>query len=97
MSNGGALAYEYAITTSATPPTSGTSTTATFYAASGLLPQTVYYLHVRSSCTGGTFGNWSTVSFTTACAEVTSFIQNLMLLQLQLSLIVGLKLELLVL
>ena len=76
MSNGGALAYEYAITTSATPPTSGTSTTATFYAASGLLPQTVYYLHVRSSCTGGTFGNWSTVSFTTACAEVTSFIQN---------------------
>jgi hypothetical protein len=76
MSSLGAIGYEYAVTTSATPPVSGTATTATFYPASGLLPQTVYYLHVRSSCTGGTFGNWSTVSFTTACAEVTSFIQN---------------------
>ena len=76
MSNGGALGYEYAVTTSATPPASGTATTSTFYIASGLTPQTVYYLHVRSSCTGGTFGNWSTITFTTACGEVTSFIQN---------------------
>lgn len=72
MSAGGAVAYEYAITTSATPPASGTATTATFYAATGLTAQTVYYLHVRSECAGSTYGNWSTVSFTTACAPVVS-------------------------
>ena len=30
MSNGGTLGYEYAVTTSATPPASGTATTSTF-------------------------------------------------------------------
>lgn len=72
MSGSGATGYEYAITTSPTPPTSGTATTSTFYAASSLLPQTVYYLHVRSSCTGGAFGNWSTITFTTACSPITA-------------------------
>jgi hypothetical protein len=67
---GGALGYEYAITTSATPPASGTSTTATIYSATGLSPQTVYYMHVRSSCAAATFGNWATVTFTTACAPL---------------------------
>lgn len=65
LSTNGATGYEYAVTTSATPPTSGTATTATFYIASGLTPQTVYYLHVRAACTGGAFGNWSTLSFFT--------------------------------
>ncbi len=68
--NLGTLGYEYAVTTSATPPVSGTSTTATIYAASGLSPQTVYYMHVRASCAGATFGNWATVTFTTACAPI---------------------------
>ena len=68
---GGALGYEYAITTSATPPASGTATASTFYVASGLSPQTVYYLHVRASCAASTFGNWATTTFTTACAPVT--------------------------
>jgi hypothetical protein len=67
---GGALGYEYAITTSATPPASGTSTTATIYSATGLSPQTVYYMHVRSSCAAATFGNWATITFTTACAPI---------------------------
>ena len=69
----GAVGYEYAITTSATPPASGTSTTATVYVqSSGLTPQTVYYLHVRSECAGSTYGNWATVSFTTSCVAITT-------------------------
>ena len=72
MAAGGALGYEYAITTSATPPASGTATTAIFYQATGLSPQTVYYLHVRSTCAAATFGNWATVSFTTGCAPITT-------------------------
>ncbi len=76
LSGNGSVGYEYAVTTSATPPASGITTTATFYVASGLAPQTVYYLHVRSECAGSTYGNWSTLSFTTNCASVTSFIQN---------------------
>ena len=73
----GATGYEYAVTTSSTPPTSGTATTNTFAIISGLNPQTLYYLHVRATCTGGTFGNWaSPLSFTTACGNVTNFTQN---------------------
>ena len=72
----GTLGYEYAVTTSATPPASGTATTGTVYAASGLTPQTTYYLHVRAECAGSTYGNWATTSFVTNCASVTSFIQN---------------------
>lgn len=73
LAAGGALGYEYAITTSATPPASGTATAATFYVASGLSPQTVYYLHVRATCTAGTFGNWATTTFTTGCAPITTY------------------------
>jgi hypothetical protein len=65
LSSNGVTGYEYAVTTSATPPTSGTATTSTFYIASGLTPQTVYYLHVRAACTAGAFGTWSTLSFFT--------------------------------
>ena len=73
----GVTGYEYAVTTSATPPTSGTATSNTFGVVSGLLPQTVYYLHVRSTCTGSSVGLWSTsTSFLTACAPVTFFTEN---------------------
>jgi hypothetical protein len=76
MSGSGAVGYEYAITTSVTPPASGTTTAATFYIASGLLPQTVYYLHVRSECTGSIYGNWATTTFTTACVPVVALPWN---------------------
>jgi hypothetical protein len=78
MSSAGAIGYEYAITTSPTPPTSGTSIEDNFYDASGLAPQTVHYLHVRVSCEGGNFGYWATTSFTTLCAPVTAlpYIEN---------------------
>ena len=70
LSTFGAVGYQYAITTSATPPASGTSTTATNYAATGLSPQTVYYLHVRTECAASVFGNWATTTFTTGCAPL---------------------------
>ena len=76
MSATGAVGYQYAITTSATPPASGTPIAATFYIASGLLPQTVYYLHVRSECAGSTYGNWATTTFTTACVPVVTLPWN---------------------
>jgi hypothetical protein len=61
--------YEYAISQSATPPSSGSPTsdsTATF----SVNPSTTYYVHVRSGCDfGSSFGNWSTISFTTPTAN----------------------------
>ncbi len=57
------LSYEYAVTTSATPPASGTNTADTFFTASGLSGNTLYYVHVRSKC--DTFASaWTTTSFT---------------------------------
>jgi hypothetical protein len=61
------IGYEYAVTTSATPPATGTATTATNFAATGLNPGTTYYLHVRSKCDPTTFSPWATLSFNTVC------------------------------
>jgi hypothetical protein len=61
------IGYEYAVTTSATPPTSGTLITGTSYNPTTLNPGTVYYLHLRSKCDPTTFSPWATVSFTTIC------------------------------
>lgn len=72
----GVTGYQYAVTTSATPPATGTATTNTFAVISTLAPQTTYYLHVRATCSGSTFGNWTTVQFITNCANVTSYVQN---------------------
>jgi hypothetical protein len=51
--------YEWAFTTSVTPPSSGTATTSTSSNSTGLVAGTTYYLHVRSNC-GGTFSPWAT-------------------------------------
>lgn len=60
--------YEYAITTSATPPASGTTWATTSVSASGLAVGTIHYLHVRNSCGSGSFSVWNTYQFTTlAC------------------------------
>lgn len=67
----GSGGYEYAITTSATPPSSGTYQTDTFYQATGLPAATLHYLHVRNKCNATTFSVWNTYSFTTvACTGV---------------------------
>ena len=66
------MGYEYAVTTSATPPVSGTATTNTFAVLTGLSPQTLYYVHVRAMCGVGSYGNWASTSFTTACVAISS-------------------------
>ena len=63
----GTSGYEYSISTSSTPPTSGTLISDTIINTSGLNSVTKYYVHIRSICDGGTFSNWVTKSFTTGC------------------------------
>ncbi|NMH26523.1 fibronectin type III domain-containing protein, partial [Flavobacterium silvaticum] len=64
--------YEYAVTTSSTPPASGTATSATSYAASGLTGGTFYYLHVRSVCGAGDFSPWVSLTFRYVVNDVCS-------------------------
>lgn len=61
----GAVGYQYAVTQSATPPATGTSTPNTIYNASGLSFATQYYAHVRAECSGGLFSAWKTKPFNT--------------------------------
>ncbi|MBS1764795.1 MAG: hypothetical protein JSS90_07515, partial [Bacteroidetes bacterium] len=70
--------YEYAVTTSATPPGSGTAFAGTSTSVSGLTANTTYYLHVRSNCGGSGYSTWATsAAFTTPCnATNTPYTQN---------------------
>lgn len=64
----GAMGYEVAVTTSSTPPASGTSIATTMFAVAGLSGSTTYYAHIRTDCGMGTYSSWATASFTTpAC------------------------------
>jgi hypothetical protein len=67
----GSIGYEYAVTTSATPPVSGTATTATSATPTGLTASTVYYAHVRNKCSSTSFSAWTTQTFTTLPATAT--------------------------
>lgn len=64
---GGSGNYEYAITTSSTPPPSGTATNQTTANITGLTNGTSYYTHVRTRCTGTSVSEWSTTVFVTGC------------------------------
>jgi hypothetical protein len=68
----GASGYEYAITSSSTPPASGTPTNTTTFSPSGLTAATQYHVHVRTNCGGSSFSNWSSTSFTTAAVACTT-------------------------
>ena len=69
----GSTTYDYQVdNTPGAPSGSGTATTATTDNATGLVPGTTYYAHVRNSCPGGGFSAWVTVPFTTPCDTVTS-------------------------
>ncbi len=70
--------YEYVVSTSNTLPTiAGTAVTTTYATLTGLTPATTYYVFVRANCGSSSFSPWTTsISFTTACASVTSFVQN---------------------
>ncbi|RXR19242.1 T9SS type A sorting domain-containing protein [Flavobacterium amnicola] len=63
------VGYEYAISSTNTPPSgAGTPTTATSASFSGLTALSTYYVFVRSDCGSG-FSSWSSVSFTTLLAN----------------------------
>lgn len=64
---GGAAGYEYAFSTSATPPASGTLTTNLTATDNGLTAGTAYHLHLRTACAGGLFSSWVSTPFTTDC------------------------------
>lgn len=67
--------YEYALTTSPTPPTSGLFTTQTELVLSNLISNTTYFFHVRSVCGEGVISFWST-SFSfitqTTCGDLST-------------------------
>ena len=73
----GAIGYEWAVTTSATPPASGTLTTLTTATASGLTASTTYYSHVRTKCSATLFSSWTTQTFTTTAASTCPAITGL--------------------
>jgi hypothetical protein len=74
--------YEWAVTTSSTAPASGTAATGLTASSTGLMPNTTYYLHVRSNCGSG-FSAWTTSAsfYTGYCiagsTSATSFINDL--------------------
>jgi GEVED domain/Secretion system C-terminal sorting domain len=61
----GATGYEWAVTTSATPPASGTTTALISINVTALTAATNYFAHIRTKC-GAAFSGWSTFSFFTS-------------------------------
>ncbi len=62
----GAAGYDYAVSTSPNWPTSGwLNTTNTSATVTGLIPDTRYFLLVRTRCSATTFSFWDTLSFRT--------------------------------
>jgi hypothetical protein len=56
--------YEWAVTSTNTPPASGTFTTGTTASYdTALALDEVQYFHVRSKCSDANFGSWTTISF----------------------------------
>jgi hypothetical protein len=71
----GSIGYEYVISNSATNPTgAGTPITANSFTASGLLPTTTYYVHVRNKCGATSFSTWKNEMFITKDCKPTASI-----------------------
>ena len=58
--------YEYALTSSSTPPVTGTHLATTSYSAASLNPSSAYYFHLRSNCGSGNYSAWESKSFATS-------------------------------
>lgn len=58
--------YEYAVTSTATPPASGTAVAQNSVLVTGLTPATYYYFHVRGNCGVDGFSSWSSKQFQTS-------------------------------
>jgi hypothetical protein len=65
--NTGSGNYEYAVTTSSTPPSSGTVTSNNSVAITGLSNATTYYAHVRTICSALYSSGWLSFAFETGC------------------------------
>ncbi|MBD8083820.1 fibronectin type III domain-containing protein [Chryseobacterium caseinilyticum] len=68
--------YDIYYTTSATPPTAGTTpnqtgVTGTSTVISPLLPATTYYVWIRARCSASDLSGWTSISFVTPCVPVT--------------------------
>ncbi len=57
------IGYEYAVTTSATPPAAGTATANTTISGVAIQSSVENFLHVRSNCDANGFSGWATYSF----------------------------------
>jgi len=69
--NTGSAGYEWAVTTSATPPAVGTNTAITNSAnPTGLNNGTTYWFHVRNKCSGTSFSIWNTIQFQTVACPI---------------------------
>ena len=55
--------YEYAVTTTATPPATGTAVTATSANNVTVTANAVNYIHVRTNCGGNDYSEWMTATY----------------------------------
>jgi len=68
------VGYEWFVSTTNTPPASGTATTSLAATSTGLSTDVTYYLHVRSNCGDNDFSGWATSSFILGyCVPTTTF------------------------
>lgn len=63
--------FEYALSTSAVPPASGTITNAESHLFTGLMPHTQFYFHVRVKCSVTLQSNWTSHAVKTRCNPMT--------------------------
>ncbi len=69
----GASGIEYVVNTSPVPPSgSGTFTSGSSAAVGGLSPLTVYYVHIRTVCSGGTYSAWTSLIVTMPACPCTA-------------------------
>lgn len=64
--------YETFLSSSPVPPLVGAATSNLSYSSNTLIPNTVYYFHIRSYCSAGDISTWQTVMFKTEPVGISS-------------------------